>query len=529
MKLENIKEYMSKNKDSYLEYFERGHYYKKRYEEVLSDVLKLVSFINEKKVKKQERIGIVGTNSYAWVLADLACLIGGWVSVTFHEKNFEMHKEQLINQFDVKLVFMDEKYFDEKADDIYIQLSLIPQIIEKFEPSVIEGAAFTDEDIFTIIFTSGTTGTPKALSIKIEGTSHFITGVCDLFQFNNSDKLFIFLPLSVLTCRTYIYGALLHNFHIALSTMDTFSLAMKKTQPTVMQGVPYLFETIHDTFYNMLRESKFKLFFVNILFGLNNKNLIPKKMMRAAQNKFFKEFHNFWGGKMRLMITGSASISANIIRFYQNTGINLYEAYATNEAGLLTINYPGKCKIGSVGTTFVGREIIISDEGEILIKSDNLAYRYEMESDEFNSRVFRSDGYIATGDMGFFDKEGFLFLRGRIKDIITMSNGEKVMPGAIENKLKESPLIKQVCIYGEKSPFLTAIVTKGNPKVTKEMIENELEKYMSELKEVSKIKQIIFTSEPFSIENKLLNVNMKMDRNKIFEQYKKELAEIYTS
>ncbi|OPZ93172.1 MAG: Long-chain-fatty-acid--CoA ligase FadD15 [Firmicutes bacterium ADurb.Bin419] len=527
VKLSEIKNYLKNNSSNYIEYFEKGRRCTKKYCEVHDDVMKVVSFIRSKGIEQRDRIGIIGSNTYEWLLVDLACVVGGWISVSFHERNFENEIDKLEADHNLKLLFLDEKYLTKAEGTNCVSLNSIKEVIQNHDMATGESASFLDEEIFTVIFTSGTTGFPKALSIKVVGVDSFINETNKLLKFKDDDKIIIFLPMSVFTCKAYIYGAISLGFNIVLANIDNFTIALKKSQPTIMQGVPYLFETIHDTFYNVIKDSKIKLLFVKLFFLLCDKELIPEAIKSKIQAAFFKDFINFWGGKMRLMLTGSAPISAKVLRFYRNMGVNLYEAYATNEAGLICINYPGKTRIGSVGTPFSNRKIKISPEGEILVEDGLFAFKYESESDEFNSKIFRDDGYIATGDMGHFDKDGFLYIEGRIKDVITLGNGEKVLPGFLENMLKESPYIKQAMVYGDNKPFLSCIITRMNDSVTEEMIRKEIDSINLKVTEVNRIKEFVFTKEPFSIDNGQLNSNLKMNRSVISKAYENELNKIY--
>lgn len=528
MRITEILEYLKKNSTNYIEYFEAGKICRKNYTQVHTDVLKLVSYIKRKGINNFENIGLIGSNTYEWILVDLACLAGGWVSFSFHEKNFENKVEELVSEYKLSLLFCDEKYYKNINDsENFVNIKGLLEVIKDEEIAIFEDIVFGDGDTFTHIFTSGTTGFPKNLLIMVDGVSEFINDINRMFKFNKEDKVIIFLPLSVFTCKVYVYGAILLGFNVVVCSIDKFAMVIKRTQPTILQGVPHLFETIHDTFYNMLKDSFLKVRVLKVLFYLNDHNLIPKFLMKKIQDKVLKEFKDFWGGKMRLMITGSASISSKVLKFYRNMGVNLYEAYATNEAGLISINYPGRERIGSVGTPLANRNVKLSEEGEILVKTSYVSQGYGDDSEELNKQIYREDGYLSTGDIGYFDKDGYLYIKGRKKDVITLCNGEKVLPGLLENLLKDIPYIKQAMVLGDNKPFLSCIVTRINDTVTKDMIDKEVSNINSTLTEVNKIKGVVLTKEPFSMENGQLNVNLKLNRENIIKVYDKELSEIY--
>ncbi|SFU54172.1 AMP-binding protein [Butyrivibrio sp. M55] len=500
-----------------------------KFQDMKLDVLKMVSYIKKiRKLPKGEYIGIVGDNSYEWMVVDLACLVGGWISVSFHAKDFEANKNALLTKYNMQVVFADAPYCEDDKryvpfEKVFAEIANIDTYDKKVK------FEFAPKDVFTIIYTSGTTGTPKALKIMAGAVESFINGFYSLYDFTSEDKVFIFLPLSVLTCRAYIYASIMGGIDILLADMSTFTMAMKVGKPTILQGVPHLFETVYDTVNGVITSDIKKKVAVNTFFALKHKHLIPKKYIEIFQKKFLKAFHDFWGGKMRLMITGSASIRRDVLEFYNDAGIPLYEAYGINEGGVLAINYPGNVRIGSVGKPFMQRNIKIAEDGEVLVKNDDYAFACGYQEDDlaFEKKVYRSDGYIATGDIGYFDKDGFLYLCGRKKEIITLSNGEKIMPAQMENRIKESDMIKQICLFGNEKPFLVAIVTPSNKDIIREDVDNEVKRFKKYGEEYAKIKDVILTREPFSIDNKELNVNLKLARKEIATHYKNELKQIF--
>lgn len=525
MKLEDILVRLENNTDNYLESFKKGVRLTKNYSEIYDDTLKLLSFLSTIKVKRGERIGILGSNSYEYIILDLACVLGGFISVPFHEKDFQNEVEDLCVRYDLSLIFLDDKYIKERMVNS-ISLNSLVKLINDCVPDKQLIKPINEDEVFTLIFTSGTTGFPKGIEVKACGASDFVKNLDGRFEFTKGDKFINFFPLSVFTSRLYIFGAILLRFNMVLSTPDILIESLMLSQPTILQGVPYLFETIYDSIYQGIKASFTK--YVGFRIYLLMQFFLPIKVKKKIQNILFKEIYNLWGGKMRVMFTGSAPISKKVISFFNDVGMELYEAYGTNETGLVAINCAGAYKIGSVGKPFSNKEVLIDDNGEILVKGEFCwGTNYVCNSADTSGQVFQKDGFIATGDQGYIDKDGFLYINGRIKDIIILSNGEKVHPSIIENGLKNSQYIKQVVAIGDNRPFITCIIVKSEESITIEQLDKEISLFNKNIPSYLHVKSFVVADQPFTISNLLLNTNMKINRTLIEKTYKDRIEQLY--
>lgn len=531
MEFKTIKDKLKSSPNNTFEFFGKGIRLEKNYTEVYSEVLKTVNFLKNLDIKRNSRIGILSNNSYEWVLIDLACLLGGYVLVSLHVKDFDSQVTDLHNRFNLKLLCLEKKYAENiqpASDDKNLYFSL-DRLIEEIDKQQVDEALlqpFEKEDVFTIFFTSGTTGIPKGLEVKIKCAEDFVEKLNEIFTFSPDDKIINFLPLSVFTLRLYIYGAILLGFNIVLTSPENLVSAMRLYNPTILQGIPHLYENVYKSTIKIIRSS-YKKFVLYRLY-LFIKKFLPPGVNKKIQGKVFKDIKKFWGGRMRIMFTGSAPTSPEVLKFFHNVGLELYEAYGTNETGLISINSPGMNKIGSVGKPIRGKDVSLDENKQVLVKSNYCwASKYLDVSEEMNANVFKDDGVIATGDIGYFDEDGFLFLKGRIKEIITLSNGQKVNPVIIEKQLESSPFIKQSMLFGDSRSYLVAVIVKDEDELAYCHIPAEVKSVNENLPDYSRLKDFIVAREPFTLSNQLLSNNMKLNRSKIYETYKQEIDRLY--
>lgn len=526
IKLNNIPEALRNNGVNMVEFYQDNEYMTKTYSEVYMDVMKTLAFLNGHGLSKADRIGIIGSNSYEYMVADLAIIAGGYISIPFPEKDFKNQIDSLHKTYALKLLFTDGIYIENMLLKNTYDLNTLLKLTENENIKNAKVDFLHDEDVFTVIFTSGTTGFPKGIEMRVKCVEEWIGTLIEKFEFNGDDKVIDFLPLSISNARLFVFGAVLIKFNLIITTPDQLLKVLSEAKPTILQGVPYLFETIYGNIYHAIRSSfvKYIMFKVYLLL----KGVLPSNVTRKLQEKLFRQAIQFWGGRMRIMVTGSAPISKKILKLYDDIGLRIYEAYGINEIGLVSINSPGDYRAGSVGKPFTTKDIKISEKGEILIRSDYSWGRgYLNESYEFNSSIFGKDGFISTGDTGYFDKDGFLYINGRIKEVLVLTNGEKIHPNIIEQELKNFPYINQVVAVGNKNPFISCILVLNDKDLPKSKVQEAIDSVNKKLPNSLNIKHYIIAREPFTIENGLMNSTLKVNRNNVYKVYKKQVEALY--
>ena len=525
MKLSRIPAALKNNTTNFFEFFDQQVHLKKQYSEIYIDLMKMSAFLGKQNFKKGDRIGLIGVNSYNYLLAELGVIIGGYVSVPFTERDFNDQIDSLQEIYDLKLLFMDMKYMNSDTDGNVHSFESIPEKIASEDDTEADFPSLDNEDVFTVIFTSGTTGSPKGIEMRVKSVQEWICTIMERFDFQHDDKVVDFFPLSISNARLFIYASFLIGFDLVLTIPEQLMKVLILTKPTILQGVPYFFETIYATVMNTINGSLIKKLVYNSY--RIAKKLLHQKAVDKIQNKIFKSAKDFWGGRMRLLVSGSAAISQATLKFYDDIGLKIYEAYGINEVGLVSINSPQFCKIGSVGKPFLTKMIKFGENKEILIKSDyNWGRSYILDEQGQGKKIFREDGYVATGDMGYMDKDGFLFIEGRIKEVLVLNNGDKIHPEQIEMELKKTQLIKQVVAIGHQKPFITCVVVQ-NDNIDRLRIDSAISIANKNLADAFKIKDYIIAKEPFSVVNGMMNSTLKVNRDNVYNIYKKDVNKLY--
>lgn len=521
MKLQEIFSRLRGNRCNHLEFFSNGQKVTKSFDDVYRDVAKVASYLTSLQLTPGDKVGIWAENSYEWVLVDMACLATGCISVPFHE---DFVVEQLVDylaKYQVRLTFADHKNLAKLGSHqgvLPIEKVLRQEAGLNIGEQVGEDSA---ERIFSIVFTSGTTSTPKPIALRHKSFDDFITNIQGMFEFRVDDKVIIILPLSHFGQRSYIYGAFLVGFDVVMSTPQNIFFALQSAAPTIVVGVPYFYENLFKVFQKKIRSDKYGRLLYPILQHLSD--YLPVGLRQALQSRLFRDFHQFWGGRMRIMATGSAPISKQALQFYHASGLTLYEAYGTNETGLIALNHPGCLKIGSVGKPFPNKQVKIEGDGQIVVQGEFCWAKEYYQTVNECSDNFRADGSIATGDIGFLDRKGFLHIKGRKKEMIVLCNGKKVHPNMLEAEINRCDLIKQSAVFGENMSSLCAILVKADSELADEEVLQEMGKINKRLPEYARIVNHVLTSEAFTVQNCMLNSNMKLNRSAIYDRYQAQL------
>lgn len=527
--LNEIRSKLQNNYSNYLEYYNKQTKIKKTYASLYEDAAKTLSFLSKKGVRRGESVGILSSNKYEWVLIDLACLLGGFKLVAFHAKELGGNVEKDAKAWSISILIAETKYLagSVQRSNILDIDKLLTDIQTNDSHVKNTDDVFDGNDIFTVVFTSGTTGVPKAIGLKVKAIEHTISTSAKLFDYRSDDKALVFLPLSVFTSRLYMYGALLLGFNVVVTVPEMVQNALRLLQPSIVQAVPEFFESICNLFYHRVYASPSKKFayYAFKAFG----QILPERINKKFHRKLYGEITDWFGGKIRFMITGTAPISVKTLNFYRSAGLNLYESYGLNETGVLALNSPQYSKIGSVGRFLPGYSGKFDINGQLLIKSDycwSSGYLHPFDQ-EIHQQIYQKDGYIATGDIGWMDSDGFIYLKGRNTEVVTLSNGQKVHPSILERKLINSPLVRQAMVTGQNRSYLTAVIVRNCVEIHFDQVSAEIKKINKDFSDHQQIKNFLLVDEVFTINNKHLTANLKLNRQVIYNKYEKEIEKLY--
>lgn len=498
---------LSNNNQNHLQLYFTQRKERISFKRLLSDAMCLVGYLQCNGIQAGEHIGIIGRNSYEWVVTDLACFIGNYVSVAFPVDMDYVDIRHYIDDMDIRYVYSE----DETWKDYCLPIQKILASAGQFENVEILAQ---DNPYFTVVFTSGTTGIPKAIGLKASSIAHTIGMSKQVFDLAQNDSNLSFLPLCVFTTRMYIYAAFLYGYNVVLTSAELVWAALKLFSPTIMQGVPFVFENLvnsHKIKMGAQRKTKW-LYRVNQLLCKLNIRILSKRV-----NRYFTQQ---LGGRMRFLVTGTAPIAKNILEYYRGAGVSLFESYGLNETGVITLNSGEANQIGSVGQPLPGYDVKIGSKQEILVKSVYYWSDGYLANKHITPFVLDQSGYLNTGDIGYIDPEGFVYVTGRQDDVILLKSGKKFSPQEIEKGLESTLHGAQTLIFSSDQEHINAIVySESGPAI----VQKSLHQFNLENPFGIRVHDFYLVNKPFSADNGLLTSNLKRNRKVAKERY----AEIY--
>ena len=511
--------------------------------------------------KKEEKVAVMLPNSLERIISDLAAATLGLVFVPIHTTFSEEYIKKVIQHSGAKYLVIHVDFLAKHEQAIKaLNLEKIVMVGKSYKiPNKVEQWPFleeekevedikdqvSDDSLHTLIYTSGTTGDPKGVMLSHRNLVINVDSAKRIVPIAHDDRFFSFLPLSHAFERTAGYYAAIFSgasIYFARST-QTIIDDIKKAKPTIINSVPRIFERIYGKVFDKIENGstlKKKMFFKGLkLAVLKRKNQLK---WWEAINWFLldvivlNKIRAIFGGRLRMAISGGASLDLKIIRFFDNLGLQLIEGYGLTETSpIIAVNSLENSRFGTVGHALDCNQIKISDKKEILVKGENVMLGY-YQNQAMTDEIIH-DGWINTGDLGFIDKEGFLTIVGRAKDVIVLSTGKNIFPEGIENVLNESRYIYQSMIYGDNDKYISAFIVPNFEQLKKwckkhkikfdlsdEKINNFYQdKIEHRLRKSSKIEQIAsfkLLSEEFAQDNGLLTPTLKLKRYKILNKYK---------
>ncbi|HTQ07918.1 MAG TPA: long-chain fatty acid--CoA ligase [Polyangiaceae bacterium] len=418
-------------------------------------------------------------------------------------------------------------------------------------------------EIAGFIYTSGTTGQPKGVVLTHK---NFVTNVNDasqVFPMGPDDRALAFLYWAHAFGQTAeLHQFLSHGLSLAIND-DVANLVtnLAVVRPTILVAVPRIFNRIYDGITKQMAERPAA---IQALFRAGLKAATRRSRgeklglgelaaLKLADSLIFRKVRARLGGRLKFCVSGSAALSKDVAEFVNALGIDVYEGYGLSEASpVVSSNYPGAQRIGSVGKPFPSVRVVIDRDvtgdpvnGEIVVYGDNVMQGYHNRPEE-NAQTFTADGGLRTGDMGHLDEDGYLFITGRIKEQYKLENGKYTVPSPLEEDLKLSPYIANVMLYGENKPFNVAIVVPDmgslerwakqrgealgdpvtDPKV-KALLQAELDKQSAHFKGYERPKKLMVVLEDFTVENGILTPSLKIKRREVVKRYGAELEALY--
>jgi long-chain acyl-CoA synthetase len=469
--------------------------------------------------EKGDTACIIGDNAVEWVMADMGIQCVGGVCVGIYSTNAWQQVEYVVTHSDAKFLFVE----NEEQLDKWLMFRERTPLLEKvivwdtrgltsfkdpqvmtFEALLEKGAAAHREspklfqehqdkvlpgDSAVIIYTSGTTGPPKGAVLSHRNVTWTADAVAGTLAIYKTDQVLSFLPLCHIFERLFtVFIHLRHAYTVNfVEKPDTVMQNMMEVSPTVGYAVPRIWEKYYSNVMikmadaTWMKRMVFKMALkigerqADLVMDFKSIPLVQKILFSLAYFAIFRKLKERLGfERIRVAISGAAPISKEVLRFFQSIGMNLIEGYGQTEGtGVTTLSPEGKVRFGTVGQALEGLDIKIAEDGEILVRSPGVFKGY-YKSDEATAETIQ-DGWLLTGDVGELDKDGFLSITDRKKDIIVTAGGKNITPQYIENKLKASIYVNDAVVIGDKRKFLSCLVMIDEDNVVKFAQDNKIQ------------------------------------------------------
>ncbi len=531
--------------------------------ETATNIYKLSKVLKE-NIKENDRILLISENRPEWLIADISIMLSGAITVPAYTTYTEKDYEYLIDDCEPSAIIVSNHAMHKKIEKIIDKKNFIKKIITfDIVPGVNYGKKYLDFESISknnltekdkikninlkrtspacIIYTSGTGGNPKGVILSHGGILNNMEGANEilkpLLDKNKKPVFLTWLPLS------HSYEHTVQFVQIAVGAKVFYAEKIEKlldniseAKPTIMTAVPRFYQNLHDKInMNIKKATGLKSKLIKATITLGKKKLLGKKM------NFFEKFQNFllnilvrrkikkqFGGNLKAFVSGGGALDKEIGEFLNAIGLPTLQGYGLTETSpVVSCNPIHKIRVETVGPPFKGNKVKIAEDGEILVKGENVMLGYWNRKEDTEKII--KDGWLYTGDIGEIDpQDGYLKITDRKKDIIVSAGGDNISPAKIENLLSNNVGIDQSLVYGDGKNYLVALIVptkeyKGNKSKIDEMVN----KINQSLTLVEKIKKFYLIDENFTIENGLLTPTMKIKRSKIINKYKNTLENFY--
>ena len=470
-------------------------------------------------LQKGDCVSIIGDNCPEWVLIDMGIQCSGGVSVGVYATNAWQQVEYVIDHSESKFLFVENEEqldkwlnFRDRAPELkkvivwdieglrhykdpmvmtYEELLEMGALEVEKHPDLFEKRMedISSEDLSVLIYTSGTTGPPKVAMLTHKNVTWMATAVEDQNRMQDDEEVLSFLPLCHIFERLFSVFAHIRHAYVVnfVEKPDTVMDNMIEISPTLGYAVPRIWEKYYSGILIRMAEATF---FKRMMFGaaltIGKKRaglsmdfqkvpLYLDVLFKFAHFAVFRKLKERMGfDRIRVAYSGAAPISPEVLKFYQSIGVNLIEGYGQTEGtGVTCTSQIGKAKFGMVGTPLPGCEVEIADDGEILVKSPGVFKGYYRNPEATAETIV--DGWLHSGDVGELDKDGYLKITDRKKDIIVTAGGKNITPQYIENKLKASVYINDAVVIGDRRKFLSCLVMIDEDNVVKYAQDNKVQ------------------------------------------------------
>jgi len=536
-------------------------------------------------VTSGDRVAIISDNRTEWAVGAYAAYSLGAAWVPMYEAQTQKDWKFILKDSGAKVVFVATDGIRAQVAEIQNEIDTLETLVVIDDPAggdsidyvelLARGAAspapkavVRPEDLAGLIYTSGTTGNPKGVMLSHSNIASNLNAVAEIFPLEEDDRSASFLPWAHSFGQTVeLHALIFFGASTGLTSAKTLLRDMPEISPTILVAVPTVFNKVYDGL-NKLMASEGGItqkMFNAAMSNAHKKAEMEKRGKRSRivdiQNDLFDKIvfskvRARFGGRVKYAFSGGAAISTEVAEFISAVGIVVYEGYGLTETSpIATCNVRGARKIGSVGRAIPGVTVTIDTDitgdkeiGEIVIHGPNVMQGY-FNLPEENEAVFTGDGGFRTGDLGHVDDEGYLYIRGRIKEQYKLENGKYVVPSPIEETLTLSGYILQAMVYGEQRPFNVAVivpdfeylgtwaedngVTSTEPEDLVaderviELFKTEINRAQSDIKHYERVRDFVLATEEWTPEGGKLTPSLKIKRRTLMAEFGGKIDELY--
>jgi long-chain acyl-CoA synthetase len=578
------------NRSDALNYKKDGKWHRISSAEMISRAENIALGLYALGLRKGDKVALLAANSPEWTLTDAGCQFAGIIDAPIYTTLAPNAVEYIIKDCGAKVFFLQNNECFERLKEILPECPTIEKLVFfdcadmtaenaisldelektgaklKLENSNLIGEltnAVQPTDVATLIYTSGTTGEPKGVMLTHDNLISNSVNVGREFTFVHTDKPLSVLPLSHVFERSGMYVYILNGtaVHYAES-IEKSADNLREVAPTIFVGVPRIFEKVYATAKvkaaqkSRVKEMIFdwaievgKEYAYKTEFGQPIPRLLAVKY-NIADRIVFSKLREFFGGRLRSCVTGGAPLSDDIYLIFSGAGITVLQGYGLTETSpVVTTNTMLDKRLGTVGKPIRNVEIRTAADGEIEVKGPNVMLGYYNKS-EATREVFTDDGWFKTGDIGTIDKDGFLKITDRKKELFKTSGGKYIAPSPIEQMIKASRFVSQVVLIGNGRKFPAALIVPNfeqlknyakikhldiqthaefcsHPRIIN-LIERQVAELTENLSRYEKVKKIALLENELTIETGELTPTLKVKRRVVDEKYRETVKRIYS-
>ena len=527
------------------------------WEQTYLNILKLSDQL-ESLMQNNDRCLLISENRPEWMVSDLAIMLANGITVPAYTTYTESDYEYLIDDCKPSVIIISDKTQYDKVKNIIKKRPFIKNIIsfEEFQndneiifiKEIFNKKEFKEKDLLNlkikrtdvacIIYTSGTQGNPKGVMLSHGGILSNCEGSIYLLKeiISEKPKFLTWLPLS------HSYEHTVQFVQIAIGakvfyaeSIDKLIKNMNDCNPDIMTAVPRFYQNLFQKISSNFNKVKgFKKYLISKMLVLGKKKLLNEKLSffenienLICEKLVRKKIKSQFGGALKAFISGGGALDKEVGIFLNSIGLPTLQGYGLTETSpVVSCNPINDIRIETVGPPFRNNKVKIVDDGEILIKGENVMLGYW--NNELETSKVLKDGWLYTGDIGHFENE-YLKITDRKKDIIITPGGDNISPVKLENDIVKIDFIEQALVYGDNKPYLVALLVlkKEKKEITNENIIHKIEIINKNLSKIEKIKKFLIIEDQFTIENGLMTPTLKLKRYKIIQKYKNQVEDLY--